>query len=242
MPRYRQVSFAFGPPLTPVIRRLIVIISVIFALTYLPARVVGWSLPFRWFSLVPYEVTHRFFLWQLVTYMFLHGGFFHIIFNLLAMWMFGSDLERQWGPRRFLFYFFLTGIGAGVCDVLVHPSSATFTIGSSGAVYGLLLAFGVLYPDRPILYAFIFPMKAKWLVILTGMIEFFLSLDTPGSGVSHIAHLGGMLFGYIYLRGGGLPYRLQLRFHEWRRARLRKRFEVYMRKQEKKSGPGHWVN
>ena len=216
--------------------------SVVFVLTYLPARIFGWVLPYQWLSLTPYEVTHRFFLWELVTYMFLHWGVFHIVFNLLALWMFGSDLERQWGPRRFLFYFFLTGIGAGLCDVLVHPSAGSATMGSSGAVYGILLAYGVLFPNNIVLFALIFPMKAKWLVLLMGVIEFFLALEGPGSGISHIAHLGGMLFGYLYLRGGGLPYRLQVRYNEWRRSRLRKRFEVYMHKQEKKDDSGRWIN
>jgi membrane associated rhomboid family serine protease len=161
--------------------------------------------------------------------------------------MFGSDLERQWGSRRFLFYFFLTGVGAGFCDVLLNtlfpPAIPSATIGCSGAVYGLLLAYGVLFPERVILFSLIIPMKAKWFVALMGLIEFVSSLSGPGSGVSHVAHLGGMLFGFLYLRGAALPFRWQLEFSEWRRRRLRKRFEVYMRKQEdKKDDAGRWVN
>ncbi len=246
MPYKRQLSFSFGPPLTPVVRNLIIYTSAAFVLTYFPARLFGWSTPYAWFSLRPYQVTHHFFLWQLVTYLFLHGGFFHIIFNLFALWMFGSDLERLWGPCRFLFYFFLTGIGAGVCDVLLNtvflPAIPTATIGNSGAVYGLLLAYGLLFPDRPIFLWLIIPIKAKWFVAIMGLIELVSSFDTPGSGVSHVAHLGGMLFGFLYLRGGGLTYRWQLGYHEWRRARLRKRFEVYMRKHEGKDDAGRWIN
>lgn len=241
MPSSRQVSFVFGPPLTRTVKYLILVSSAIFVLTYI-AAVFRWFYAVDWFGLRPVDVTHQFFLWQLVTYLFLHGGFFHIIFNMFALWMFGSDLERLWGQRQFLFYFFLTGIGAGIVDVLFHPSAIMPTIGSSGAIYGLLLAYGLLFPNRLILYAFIIPMKAKWFVLLMGGIEFLVSLSAPGSGISHIAHLGGMLFGYLYLRGRDFPYRLQLRYHEWRRARLRKRFEVYMRKQEKKDDAGRWVN
>jgi membrane associated rhomboid family serine protease len=242
MPPRSQISFSFGPPLTRAVRALVIYTSAAFLLTFIPAQIFGWSLPFEWLSLRPYYVTHRLFIWQLVTYLFLHAGWFHIIFNMFALWMFGADLERLWGSRQFLFYYFLTGIGAGLFDVLLQPSAISLTIGCSGAIYGLLLAYGMLFPDRPIFLYFIIPIKAKWFVALMGLIEFVSSLSTPGSGVSHLAHLGGMLFGFLYLRGHGLPYRLQLRFHEWQRARLRKRFEVFMRKQEKKDDAGRWIN
>jgi len=247
MVRYSQAGFSFGPPITPMVKRLVMVIGAVFLLTYIPAVAFGWRFAYDWFSLVPYLVVHRFFVWQLVTYLFLHGGWFHVIFNLFALWMFGSDLERQWGSKRFLFYFFLTGVGAGLCDVLLNtlfpPAIPSATIGCSGAVYGLLLAYGVLFPERVILFSLFIPMKAKWFVALMGLIEFVSSLSGPGSGVSHVAHLGGMLFGFLYLRGATLPFRLQLEFSEWRRRRLRKRFEVYMRKQEdKKDDAGRWVN
>ena len=238
MPRYGQVQVSFGPPLTRMVKYLIIVTAAIFVVTFV---VEGrrWAYPSGSFGLTPYLVSHKLFLWQLVTYLFLHAGFFHIIFNLFALWMFGSDLERLWGPRRFLFYFFLTGIGAGLCEVLLQPARAfPPTVGNSGAVYGILLAYGLLFPDRPILFSLIIPMKAKWLVLIMGAIEFLSSLATPGSVISHIAHLGGMLFGLFYLRGRSLPYRLQLRYHEWRRARLRKKFAVYMREHESKDDAG----
>jgi membrane associated rhomboid family serine protease len=228
------------------VKRLVVLTAAAFALTFIPALIFGWNKPYAWFSLQPDMVVHHLFVWQLVTYLFLHGGWFHIIFNLFALWMFGSDLERQWGPRRFLFYFFLTGIGAGLCDVALNtvfpPPYPSATIGCSGAVYGLLLAYGVLFPERVILFALIIPLKAKWFVALMGLIEFVSSLSGSGSGVSHVAHLGGMLFGFVYLRGRALPYRWQLGYHEWRRSRLRRRFEVYMRRHEKKDDDGRWIN
>ena len=252
MSYYRQPSISFGPPLSGVVKYLIIFTSAIFLLTYLPAQLFHWDFPFLYFSLIPYAVTHFVplagglrlpFIWQPVTYLFLHGGWFHIIFNLFALWMFGADLERLWGPRQFLFYFFLTGIGAALFDVMLQPNAQIPTIGKSGAVYGILLAYGVLFPDRPILLWMIIPIKAKWFVVIMGLIEFVSSMNGPGTGVAHVAHLGGMLFGYLYLRGGGMPYRWQLKYHEWRRARLRRKFEVYMTKQDKKKDQqGPWIN
>jgi len=242
MPYYRQ-SISFGPPLTPMVKWLIIVTSVAFLLTFIPAQVFGWAIPYAWLSLQPYYVTHYpFLVFQLFTYLFLHAGWFHIIFNMFALWMFGSDLESLWGRRQFLFYYFLTGMGAGLFDVLLEPSSRASTIGCSGAVFGLLLAYGLLFPDRPILLYFIIPIKAKWFVLIMGGIEFISSLSNPGSGVSHVAHLGGMLFGYLYLRGGRLPGGLHARYSDWKRARLRRKFEVYMRKHERKDNHGRWIN
>lgn len=242
MPRYRDVQVSFGPPLTWVVRQLMIVTAAIFLLTYLPAVMFGWNFPFALFGLRPFDVTRRLFLWQPFTYLFLHAGFFHVIFNLFALWMFGSELERHWGSRRFLSYFFLTGVGAALFDVALQPSALSTTIGNSGAVYGILLAYGLIFPNRPIYLWLLIPVKAKWFVLIMGLIEFVSSFSNPGSQVSHIAHLGGMLVGFLYLRGGGLPYRLQLRYLEWRRARLRRKFEVYMRKQEDKDESGRWIN
>src|SRR3990172_427723 len=123
MPYYRQVSMSFGPPLTRMVKYLVLVTGASFVLTYLPLQIFGWGYPFAWFGLRPYDVTHHLYLWQPVTYLFLHAGFFHVIFNLFALWMFGSDLERQWGSSQFLFYFLLTGVGAAVFDVLLQASA-----------------------------------------------------------------------------------------------------------------------
>ena len=155
----------------------------------------------RYFSLIP----AAFFsgsLWQIVTYMFLHGGFTHILFNMIALWMFGSALERTWGSQEFLKYYFITGIGGGLCYVMFNMGSGIPTVGASGAIYGLLLAFGVLFPNEKIYIWGILPMKAKYFVLLFGGIEFFASFNS-GSGVAHLAHLGGMVVGYIYLKRKG---------------------------------------
>ena len=246
MSYYRQTVMSFFPPLTRMVKGLIVVTSAVFILTYIPARLFGWYWPYIWFSLQPHAVVHNGYIWQMFTYLFLHGGFFHIMFNMFALWMFGADLEMLWGGPKFLYYYFLTGVGAGVLDVALNtifPSAPyTSTIGASGAIYGLLLAFGLLYPDRPIFIWFIIPIKAKWFVVIIGVIEFFSEFGGPGSGISHLAHLGGMLVGYLYLRGGGLSGQLGNRYSDWRRSRLRHKFEVYMRKQEKKDGPGGWIN
>jgi len=232
------------------VKSLVIVTSAVFLVTYVPAQLLQTSsVPFGtlYFGLVPYAVTRDFFVWQLATYLFLHGGWFHIIFNLFALWMFGYDLERAWGPQRFLTYFLITGIGAGLFSVVLQPSSLVPTIGNSGAVYGILLAYGMMFPDRPIFLWFVVPVKAKWFVLIMGLIEFWASLTQPGSGVSHIAHLGGMLFGYIYLRalrggqGRGPGFDLRGQYEEWRRARLRRKFEVYMQKHERKD-PDRWVN
>ena len=242
MVRYRQMEVSFGPPLTWAVRQVIVVTAAIFVLTYFPAVIFRFSFPFELFGLRPFDVTHRFFIWQPLTYLFLHAGFFHLIFNLFALWMFGSELERTWGPRQFLTYFFLTGIGAAAFDVILQPSAISTTVGNSGAVYGILLAYGLLFPNRPILLWLLIPVKAKWFVLVLGLIEFASSFSNPGSNISHIAHLGGMLVGFLYLRGGGMPFRLLLRYHEWKRARLRKQFENYMRKQDGKDESGRWIN
>ena len=195
-------------------------------------------------ALTPELAVGNFFIWQLFTYLFLHGGFWHLIFNMLTLWMFGTPLEQDWGTRRFLKYYFLCGIGAGVCDIAVNMALGhwrTTTIGASGAIYGLLLAFGVLYPNQTVLMNFLFPIKAKYMVMIYAAVELFMSLGV-NSGVSNVAHLGGMLIGLVYLKPR-LP-RLRLPdvrgpYRQWRMHRAKKKFQVYMRKQ---GGRGPWVN
>ena len=157
----------------------------------------------------------------------------------------GMDLERDWGTKRFLTYYFVCGVGAGLCDVIanvVTGNLGTRTIGASGAIYGLLLAFGMLYPDRTVLMSFLFPIKAKYFVMIMGAIAFLSSIGSSGSRVSNVAHLGGMLFGYLYLRMK-MPSvntrNLMDRYQTWKLQRARKRFQVYMRKHKSDRDP--WV-
>ncbi len=155
--------------------------------------------PMLFLGLRPYLVWRRFYIWQLVTYMFLHGGFMHLLMNLFALWMFGSELEEQWGTRVFIQYFFITGIGAGLCTTLFTPYSFIPTIGASGAIYGILLAFAMTYPNRIIYLNFLFPIKAKYFALIFGLMEFYSTISQRADGIAHIAHLGGMVIGYLYL-------------------------------------------
>jgi len=154
-------------------------------------------------GMVPVLIWQKGYLWQLVTYLFLHGGFFHVFFNMFALWMFGSDIERLWGTRRFLTYYFFTGIGAGLFTLVLTPNGVIPTIGASGAVYGLLLAFAWFFPERRILLYFVFPIPARVFVLIFGVIELLASITQQGGAIAHLAHLGGLVFGYVYLRGFG---------------------------------------
>lgn len=194
-------------------------------------------------------VLHGWGVYQLFTYLFLHSltSFSHILFNMLALWMFGADLERTWGTRRFLRYYFTCGIGAGVCVVAANAAFGLWdqgTVGASGAIYGLLLAFGMLFPDSVVLMSFLFPIKAKYFVMIIGAMTFISSLSAPGGSVSHVAHLGGMLVGFIYLRSSLMKRRPQRRssegpidtvlgwYRNWKHDRARRKFEVYMRNRD----------
>jgi membrane associated rhomboid family serine protease len=155
-------------------------------------------------GLLPGFVWYELYLWQLFTYIFLHGDIPHILFNLLALWMFGGELENLWGSKRFLFYFFFCGIGAGMitvlCTIILTPQYQLVpVIGASGAIYGILLAFGWLFPNRPIYVYFLFPIPAKYFVAIFGFLEFIYFSRGGGGGISHITHLGGLFFGFVYM-------------------------------------------
>ena len=142
--------------------------------------------------------------WQVITYMFLHGGFLHIFFNLFVLWMFGSQIEGLWGTKRFVIYYFLTGIGAGLLQLLLTQTGAPI-VGASGAVFGILLAFGMMFPNREIMLIFLpIPIKAKYFVVMIGAFELFAGISGLQTGIAHFAHLGGLLIGYILIRFWGL--------------------------------------
>ena len=241
MSRYsRFTSSDIGyPSWSRAVRMLIITCIVVFALQTFEEISGGRTLT-RTFGLVPALVTQSFFLWQLVTYIFLHGGAFHILFNMLGLWMFGSDLERLWGFRKFTKFFFICGIGAGIVTVLASPSSPIPTIGASGALYGILLAFGMFFPNR-IIILIIFPIRAKYLVLIMGGLAFYSALVASGNGVANIAHLGGMLFGLIYLKGGKIMSGVKWRYEKWQRQRLRKKFDVYYNEKHRKDND-RWRN
>ena len=187
-------------------------------------------------GLRPVFVLRGFWVWQLVTYMFLHGGLFHILFNMLALWMFGAELERIWGTRYFLKFYFVTGIGAGALTVLFSLLPFGFAqqlqhaiiIGASGAIYGLLLAYALYFPDRPIYMYFVFPIPAKVFVAIMGGIAFVSSLGELG-GVANATHLGGLLVAYLFLKSARMHpiSEVKYRYLKWKINRVRRKFDVY---------------
>lgn len=215
----------------------------IFVLTFLLQNTEITSL-LRYFRLVPSDVVQSFAIWQMVTYLFLHAGIGHILWNMLALWMFGAEMERLWGTERFLQYYFACGVGTAVCIILCAYAVGApqiGTVGSSGAIYGLLLAYAISFPDRMILFSFLIPMKSKYFVMIIGAIVFLQSFQGFRSGVSDVAHLGGLLVGFLILRGRWLRLKLQQpaqgAMKEWKLRRARRKFEVYLRKQDSKRGP-----
>jgi membrane associated rhomboid family serine protease len=237
---YRRSSF-FNSYFPAGVKWLIVANVAMFLLIALFGRWIGGDI--QLLDLAPVAVVFHFALWQLVTYLFIHAGVGHLLFNMLALWMFGVPLEQTWGTKRFLRYYFLCGVGAGLCDVALHAAMgnwSTRTVGASGAIYGLLMAFGVLFPNQTVLMDFLFPIKAKYMVMIYGAVELFMAFSV-NDGVSNIAHLGGMAFGYVYLKGR-LP-RISMpdwqgAYRQWKMRRAKKKFQVYM----KKHGGGPWVN
>jgi membrane associated rhomboid family serine protease len=188
-------------------------------------------------GLIPAAVVERLWLWQPVTYMFQHGGLFHLLFNMLALWMFGVELERLWGTRFFARYYFVAGIGAAVTTILAallpfgfaEPLYVSVTVGASGAIYGLLLAYALTYPNRPIYLYLVFPIPAKVFVLIIGAISFLSSISGSQSGVAHATHLGGILAGYLYLvwQRGHVGSQVRSQILRWRLNRLRRRFNVH---------------
>lgn len=247
--RYRSQSSLFNWSFPTGVKWL-VISNVAIYLIYFFGSLVNKAPIFGSLELTPADVV-RGAVWQLVTYLFLHslGSLWHIIFNMLALWMFGAPIEETWGTRRFVQYYFLCGVGAGVCVVLANLAFGDpyqRTIGASGAIYGLLLAFGMLFPNQTVLLSFLFPIKAKYMVIIFGAIAFLSSFQS-GSTVSNLAHLGGMLFGFAYMkmqfgarRTATLQFDFARRWKEYKLQRARKKFKVYLKKHG--SGDGPWVN
>jgi membrane associated rhomboid family serine protease len=230
-------SYSFGPgPLSTTLKALIganVVMFVAQSLFPVLTEVFGlhpaWVIP----ALSTRAAEHAFWLWQPATYMFLHGGVFHILFNMLALWMFGTELERIWGTRYFLKFYFVTGIGAGGLTVILSllpfagQLQSVNIIGASGAIYGLLLAFALYFPDRPILLI-VFPVPAKVAVTILGAIALFSSLGESG-GVANATHLSGLLVAYLFLKGARMHplAEVKYRYLKWKINHVRKKFDVY---------------
>ncbi|PCJ11084.1 MAG: rhomboid family intramembrane serine protease [Candidatus Neomarinimicrobiota bacterium] len=182
---------------TDAIKFIISINFLIFILQYLSGME---DELFTIFGIVPSKTFGELMLWQPFTYLFFHGGIWHVLINMFVLWMFGSELEKFWGKKEFLRFFFITGIGSGLITILFSLSSTNPVVGASGAIYGVLLAYGLLFPNRLVYLYFLIPIKVKYLVMLIGAIAFFSSLNPGNSNISHLTHLSGMVIGFIYLR------------------------------------------
>jgi len=249
------MSLSF-PPFTPAVKELLIANGVIFLLfsffqAFGPtAHLAGWI--YNHLGLEGYAVVHGE-IWQLITYSFLHYGLMHILFNMLALWMFGAQLEVDWGYNLFMQFYFFCVFGAALVTVavsftrLLGVSPRTLTVGASGGIYGLLLAFGMLHGDSEVmLFPLPFLIKAKYFVM--GIIALTLygalaSSHGGGQSIAYMAHLGGLLFGYIWLkfiprRGVGFmaserAFGLRNSYYRWKRKRAARKFEVYMRKHDR---------
>jgi membrane associated rhomboid family serine protease len=203
-------------PLTAVVKRLVIVMCICwFGIQILLGKIFGVDLSI-WFTLHPDQVLEKFWVWQLVTYMFFHAiSPFHLLFNLLMLWFFGSELEKHWGAKFFTIYFFVCGIGAALIYCFGVGIYAAITeirtplmipvLGASGALFGLLVAYGVIFSERVIYFMGLFPMKAKYFAMIAAAMDFSSLLTTgfsgPGNNVAYLAHVGGALVGFLFLMG-----------------------------------------
>jgi membrane associated rhomboid family serine protease len=251
MNRGRTISLSL-PPFTRWVKRLILS----YAAIYLLMAVLNLASPFArewiivYFALIPKQLVAHGMLWQLISYSFLHLELLHLLFNALALWMFGSQLESDWGSKRFLEFYIFCTVAAALTTIVVSytrilgTSPGTPTIGASGGIYGLLVAFGVLYGESEIMmFPLPFMIKAKYFVWGIVFLTLVGAIQETG-GVANFAHLGGLLFGYLYLKflpRKGLMFSASERYfsvrndyYRWKRRRAARKFEVYMSKHDRK--------
>ena len=251
MRRSREPMMLSFPPFTLAVTWLLGINTGIFLLMALlgVARISVESFVNFYFGLMPALVVQHGWIWQIVTYSFIHFGFMHWFGNMLGLWMFGAAIEQAWGSRRFLELYFIGVIGAAVTTVAISyahvlGSPLQTTVGASGGVFAILMAFGMLFADNEIMMIpFPFLIKAKYFVGI--LIVATLALAMMGGGnVAYVAHLGGLLFGYLYVKRGLKPAMVNVNFSEryygirnayyrWKRRRAAKKFEVYMRQHDR---------
>ncbi len=225
----RDRSFSSQTRLPPVVLGLLIS----NALVFLWQQMGGSLAPVLYFGLWPLGITEvatapigpgqmpGFHIWQLVSYAFLHGSMLHLFANMFALWMFGAQIENLWGSRPFVFYYFFCIVGAGLIQLVVASIAAGQgdiypTIGASGGVFGILLAFGMMFPNQMIFLLFPpIPMKAKYFVLLYGAFELWAGFTGSLSGVAHFAHIGGMIFGFVLIQfwRGRLPIKPKHRLH-----------------------------
>src|SRR6267378_4265827 len=202
---YRPSFFGGFKYFPPVIKALLVSNTAVFLVTGLfgAFRLQGIQMADiinQYFPLYP--LGGGFQVWQLFTYLFMHANFVHLLFNMFALWMFGMELENDWGSRKFLSYYLICGLGAGLSNLFIGPLLGPVgppTVGASGAIFGVLIAFGVIYPDRPIFLYFLVPIRARYFIMFYIFMELYYELTGSAAGVAHLAHLGGAAVGFIYL-------------------------------------------
>ncbi len=270
MVRRSGVTLAF-PPFTYAVKWLVIINSAIYVLMLLASglNVVSPSDVYVVLGIVPKLVIHGW-VWQVVTYAFIHGSFWHLFGNMIGLWMFGSQFETDWGRKQFLEFYFFCVVGAALTSIIVgygalaaaHSWQAPLivsisqlvkipTVGASGGVFGIMLAYAILYGDQEFLMWFLVPIKARYLVAIFLFIALVGALGDTG-GVANFAHLGGAFFGWVYLRfvprrGLGFAtsegyFGFRNRYIKWKRRRAAKKFEVYMRKQNQPTNYGEYFD
>jgi membrane associated rhomboid family serine protease len=246
MYRGRTLSLSF-PPFTPWVKRIIIACVAIYFLQVVLGAISPAAFDYLLIfgALRPAAVLHGW-IWQLVTYSFLHGGVMHVLLNMLMLWMFGAQEEMDWGPRKFIEYYVFCVVGAALTTMAVAyspipgVSPATSTIGASGGIYGILMAFGMLYGDREIMmFPLPFLMKAKYMVAIMIGLVIIATFQPSQGGIANFAHLGGLLFGFLYIKfipqrglmfGASERYfNLRNSYYRWKRRRAARKFEVYMR-------------
>lgn len=202
------------------------------------------------FALVPAQVVRRLAIWELATYLFLHAGIFHVLWNMLALWMFGAELERTWGTRRLVSFYFACGVLAGVMVVItayLFGGTNVPIVGSSGAVFGILVAYGVLFPNQTMLFGFLIPIKTKYFVMIIGavvLLQSYLAVAGGQGAAEVIVSLSGLVVGYLLLRGrmlrGRISNPVMAGYKDWKLRRAKRKFEVYLRKKD--SNRDRWVH
>ena len=254
MNRGRTLTLSL-PPFTRAVKWLVIINAAVFLLVAVLEQFssnLGETVSY-YFALRPLLVLHGF-LWQAVSYSFLHVGVLHILFNMLWLWWFGAQLELDWGYRKFLEFYFFCVIGAALTTIVVSYTGfggitpATPTVGASGGILGILMAFGMLYGDQEIwLFPIPFSVKARYFVVGIVFLTLYGAITATrhrGESVAYVAHLGGLLFGYLYVRflpRRGLSYAtsekyfgLRNSYYRWKRKRAARKFEVYMKERDRK--------
>lgn len=237
--RTRQMTIGPGP-VTPMIKKLLIANAAVFLYQLMMGPGLGLStqdglLPFgAYFALIPEFVVEYGYLWQLVSYQFLHGGFFHILFNMFVLWMFGTELERVWNQVAFLRFYLVCGVAAGL-SMIAFSYGRIPVVGASGAIFGLLGAFAYYWPDREVYVWGVFPMKVKYFVAVIGGIELLMGISETRLGIAHSAHLGGLFMGLAYVHFSDPRNTLLTPLTNWFRKKKveRKRQEWEQRRQER---------